>query len=376
MKTKQYLSERDPSRDPYVTNIDPDGDFESCSCPGWLYSKEQPKKRCKHIRELRAEAASSTVQDDAGATQDPERPEVQTSGEVASAPAFLSKSGRYKPMLASPMKEGVTFAAFVGDESWVLEEKYDGHRLIARVSDASGVKAVETWSRDKERPDVPQHVIEALRDLPTGVYDGELVYVDPKTGQTGDYSDVRRKSNRPYIRLFLFDMLEAMGDPLTANDYDSRREHLAIAVAHHTMTLSEQDPQIVLLAASGPVTKLALDLIWAKSKGEGAILKRRSSLYRCGARSTEWVKVKKLGHIEATITGYKKGKNDAYGSFAIVLDDGTISAVKIATAKLKTLVLKDPDAMLQRRIVVQFTSRNEKGSLVNPVFDHFAGEGE
>jgi ATP-dependent DNA ligase len=308
------------------------------------------------------------VQDDAGAAIGSGRPEGQTSGEVVSAPLFLSKSGRYKPMLASAMPERFSVTDYA-TEDWALEEKYDGHRIVACVTTTEHMRPVEVWSRSKERPDVPQHVLDAFRHLPDGVYDGELVFPG------GDFSDVRRIENRPHLRVVLFDAVELLGETLTALSYDERREALEVAVMHHTSSLDEGQTQIIHLASSEPVSLEAVERIWQRG-GEGAILKLRSSVYRCGARASEWIKVKKSGSVEATIVGYKKGKNDPYGSMQIRLDDGTESAVKVLTVALKNRVTKDPQGQIGKRIVVQITNRNKAGALVNPVFDHYANEGD
>lgn len=375
MRTKTFVSERDPSRDPYVTNID-DSDPElsgTCSCPGWIYSKTQPKKDCKHIRDFREEVRSSTAQNDAGATQNASVTEGRSNGEASAQPAFLSKLGDYTPMLASAMPDGLTLDSYI-DERWVLEEKYDGHRVVVRVTETPSMKIVRAWSRPRGGKMLDRHleahIIRAFQDLPVGVYDGELVLPG------GSFADVRRATTLTKLRVVLFDALELLGDSLVSLPYDERREALAVAIAHHTAAIAFEDrEQSIFLSSQEPVSKEAVERIWLRG-GEGAILKDRKSVYRCGARSKDWIKVKKSGSIEATIVGYIKGKNDPWGSFKLLTDDGTESAAKIATAALKREVKENPDRFLQKRAVIQITCRNADGNLVNPVFDHFANEGD
>ena len=100
-----------------------------------------------------------------------------------------------------------------------------------------------------------------------------------------------------------FDLLYVDGHSLLDETYDERRSRLeSLQLAGATFTTTESFRDVVgrdILAA-------------AVANGlEGVVAKRRSSPYRPGRRSPEWVKVKSFRTQEVVIGGWTEGKGGA-----------------------------------------------------------------
>jgi len=145
------------------------------------------------------------------------------------APAGIRAACSFKPMLASAMTKGAGLDALVGDPGWLLEEKYDGHRVIVRKAGP----VVSAWSRPRSGSEalsrtLPAPVIEAARQLPDGMYDGEIV------SPGGRSWDVARLDTRATQVLVLFDVVELLG--ASAVDTQTR---LGLAEARYQAIVAE-----------------------------------------------------------------------------------------------------------------------------------------
>lgn len=316
----------------------------SCTCQGWRFQRPGQPRGCKHTKQL---------QSTRGEAQAP----VAVETTAASAPSAP------KPMLASAMTK-TTFATYQ-NECWQLEEKFDGHRVIVRKAGTQ----VTAWSRPRSGKDalvrqLPPALVEAVRTLPDGTYDGELV---TPGGRSWDVARVDAAK-----QLVLFDVLDVFGQSTVALSYTDRRAALALAVEHYTRA---DGGDLIRLPESLPVTWEAVEVIWARG-GEGAILKRVTSTYQLGKRSSDWVKVKKSGSATLTLVGYEAGKTGAYATLKLRGDDGKETTVKTLTNALRAQIEAAPESFIGRRVVISFCEFTDSGSFRHGIFDHFAGEGE
>jgi ATP-dependent DNA ligase len=207
------------------------------------------------------------------------------------------------PMLARPLEDDPDL--LIRDNEWALETKLDGKRILA-----SGIEghAVRTYNRKADRTDVPAPIARELETLLAirAVVDGELI--------DG--------------RLWLFDMpaCGSLATPSTA--WDDRRAALEALFDPHIW----RPTNIKLLPCARTTTqKRALFKRLRNGNFEGAIAKRRSSLYRPGQRSTDWRKIVFRSTVDCLVVGQgRDGKaNFVLGLFCDgdLVEVGEVSAL-------------------------------------------------
>ncbi len=198
-----------------------------------------------------------------------------------------------------------------GDD-WLYEIKFDGYRLLTRV-DGKSVRCFTRNGNDwSER--LPK-LIDALRacELAPCWLDGELVVLDadgvPDFQALQNAFDQKHTSELTY---FVFDLPFNDGVDLRTQPLTMRREQLQGAL------LARPQPSIRFSDAfAGDPAAL---LMSARQAGlEGLIGKRKDSIYRTGARSPDWVKLKTLHRQEFVIGGYTDPKGSRIGIGALML---------------------------------------------------------
>jgi bifunctional non-homologous end joining protein LigD len=289
---------------------------------------------------------------------------------------------RYKPMLASPLSKGT----IVNWKDWVLEEKFDGHRLLIEVARDGQVTA---YTRPRRRAGVssktmatralPRHLELALGALTPGVYDGECI-----GGTTS--TDVTRLDLQKNLRFAAFDVLEMRGQSLTGQPWFERHVLLREAIADLGVS---QGPVFAVLSIGlereRDVTAFT-ERIWREG-GEGAILKYRHALYHSGKRSPEWLKVKKLQTAVLTVIGFEasRGEIQNRGPFAMVLledADGLQTSVKtVNDAELakfereaKTVKPGAPHPAIGRSLRIEYQDRTRTEGYRSPRWDRWEEE--
>ena len=275
------------------------------------------------------------------------------------------------PMKASAMVEGkfahlvdgrgfivgAKFDAAFPASDWTMEGKLDGHRCLVRKQGLS----IETPLRSVT---LPAHIVREIQRLPDGIYDGELLVPG------GVSTDVPNLALRDSLMYAVFDVLEVDGQSTLSMLHKDRR-----AVLEMCMQFAPGQNAVVLMAQYEPSWAMVKS-IWANG-GEGVILKRKVSLYRPGARSADWLKVKKLEQHTVTITGFEAG---SLGPSAVTLfkfDDGTVGRCKTQSDESLNAATADPSDYVGRRLVLQCQQRMRGSrSPRHPMWDHLAGEGE
>jgi bifunctional non-homologous end joining protein LigD len=187
-----------------------------------------------------------------------------------------------RPMLAT---RGTTIPS--GGE-WLHEVKWDGMRVLVELR-ADGLSI---WSRNENDVTVSFPELAALADACNGrdfLLDGEVVaFLDgvPRFGALADRMHVRnaRKAEQAAARnpvtLLAFDLLSLDGLDVTSLPLVQRREaleSLGLADRHWQVPPTYDDGRLLLQAT--------------EAQGlEGVVSKRRSSTYRFGVRTEDWLK--------------------------------------------------------------------------------------
>lgn len=368
--TTERLKIQGSAEDPYDVLFDSETGAGSCTCPGYIYFRAKTPdaiRTCKHLKRLRQERGLALSGPAAG--------DSPSSAAIGAPGAIV---GQTKPMLATAMPDGQTVANYAGRSEWAMERKYDGWRMLVRKNG----DALHFWGRprgDKQSTfkDVPEAIKAAIRQLPDGVYDGELFVPGGTSSDVSTWlakARVNRFDNP--LRVIFYDVLEVLGENVTDMIWSLRHDALLMAVEHHNRQTEDEDRRIYVSVAMLDWTEADIQAIW-NDGGEGAILKRTSGLYRPGWRSTDWIKVKRLSSITMRVTGFEAGEFGPHSKVLLVSQDGKIeSSVKTKNGDWLKRFNANADAYIDRLLVVEFTEYTPDGGLRHPRFDHFAGESE
>lgn len=285
------------------------------------------------------------------------------------------------PMLASPMREG--FAPKPGET--IAEEKFDGIRLIAEVNheqaeDLLSECYVQTWSRNGIPHAVPRHLRDALAQLPTGIYDGELFVPGKRSyGAT-------RLDHADQLRFVIFDILNLLNVDVTPRPLAARREFL-------TEIFNRESSQSEWLSLSEARVVNSFDdvinfrdEVW-KRDGEGLILKQLSAPYRPAKRDKSWIKIKQLKSAVLTIIGFAESKGEIInrGQYAtVILKDEAGCTTTVKTRNDAEIARFEKEAgittiggqhlAIGRKLRIEYQERTPDGSYRHPRWDRFEDE--
>ena len=223
----------------------------------------------------------------------------------------MSAAELIRPMLA------VAGPLPTNDAQWGYEMKWDGVRAVVYLDRAT----LRIYSRNDRDVTVSYPELAGLADAFAGqelVLDGEIVAFDqqgrPSFGllqqrmHVADASTAAQLSRTVPATFLAFDLLRLDGHPLTAQPYAQRRELLerldVDGPSWHTPPVFRGSAADALAAS--------------QEQGlEGVLAKRLDSVYRPGARSSEWTKVKNIHTQEVVIGGWRPGqgrRTDTIGS--------------------------------------------------------------
>ena len=222
-------------------------------------------------------------------------------------------AGTVHPMLASLAEPGD-----IRGDDWVFELKWDGYRAIATVR--GGEVTFRSRNGLDFTPTYPE--LQELAGLVDGdvVLDGEIVALDDdgrpsfqrlqsRSGLTAP-RDVERARKAQGVEFFVFDILERGGVSLTGLPYTERRAALADAVREGDVVRVPPNAGTDLDEALATSTRLGL---------EGVMAKRASSVYRLGARSRDWLKLKHTSAQEVVVAGWRPGTGMRAATFGSLL---------------------------------------------------------
>jgi bifunctional non-homologous end joining protein LigD len=202
---------------------------------------------------------------------------------------------RYRAMLATLAEE------VPHGEGWLYEIKWDGYRIISRLTTGDAELRTRRDQNYTERfTGVATELPKALRS-PNCVVDGEVCAID----EQGRPSFSLMQQGAAAIVYYLFDLLELDGKPLVDRPLSERRELLEglLDRRNRTIRLSEtfDDGDALYEAAK-------------EQSLEGVIAKRADSTYAEGRRTREWLKIKTHYRQEFVICGYTRGQGRRSGT--------------------------------------------------------------
>jgi bifunctional non-homologous end joining protein LigD len=190
---------------------------------------------------------------------------------------------------------------------WAYELKWDGVRAIASLSARDGTRL---FARSGPEITVAYPELAGLADALHGrdaVLDGEVAVLDengrPSFRALAERMHVRDAGRAARLRrtlpvtYLIFDLLRLDGEDLSARPYTERRavlNELGLGADYWIVPPSFDDRNATLAAAK-------------EYNLEGVVAKRRTSAYRPGTRSPDWIKFKLENTADFVVGGYRPG---------------------------------------------------------------------
>ncbi len=236
---------------------------------------------------------------------------------------------KIKPMLAHP------FERAFDNEEWVFEVKWDGVRALLFKKD----REIKIQSRNgnnitQQYPEVVTAAKLSLRDCNSAILDGEIVVLNED-----GVPDFHTHQHRMHIQstqeimamsvehpstYYVFDILYKDDHIVEGLGYLERRELLSSNLkTNDTIKISEfiEEKGTAILASS------------KKLKLEGIVAKHKSSIYREGIRSRDWLKIKNTKTQDCVIIGYTEGLGSRvkhFGSLVLAVYSANEKKLKFA----------------------------------------------
>jgi ATP-dependent DNA ligase len=264
------------------------------------------------------------------------------------------------PMTAYAKPKELAIDDYKNAGGWVAEPKIDGHRITVRVRDGEAM----AWTRPGPgRPyglqrDLGEYpgLLPAVCALPNGVYDGELAELKNVLPWKSLPEGWEQKA------FFAFDLLETLETPVMEMRYTERRAMLEVACGADTGPLVQFVPTI---EASDEQYEKILEL-----GGEGVMLKTERSIYRPGARTREWLKVKDTQFAKTKIVGFKAAIRGPYATLKLRDVDGVELTVSTPNNVIR-MAERDADALLGETVIIKYQMRTgtANNSYRHPRFD-------
>jgi bifunctional non-homologous end joining protein LigD len=204
-------------------------------------------------------------------------------------------------------------------EDWAFEKKWDGVRAIVRWDG----RRLTLTSRNHKDMTVGYPELAALGDQLAGtsaLLDGEIVALD-RDGRSSfarlqkrmhvlNADEAERLSRQDPAVLMVFDVLHLDGRSALALPYTDRR---AVLEGLDLTGPSWRTPALVAGTAQHAVQL-------GQAEGlEGIVAKRRSSAYRPGQRSPDWIKLKNIRTQEVVVGGWRPGAGTRAGTIGSLL---------------------------------------------------------
>jgi bifunctional non-homologous end joining protein LigD len=222
----------------------------------------------------------------------------------------LRPAGDEPPEL-DPMLATLTEEAF-DDPEWMFEPKWDGIRAIAICGEDT--RLISRNHRDITVAYPELHRIHNQVVALDAMLDGEIVAFDEgipsfqRLQQRMHLRDPRRIEQmikQVPVAYVVFDILHIDGADLTGRPLEERRQ-----VLEETLVTSDTTQISPVTEGDGVALFQA-----ASSQGlEGIMAKKQSSIYKPGARSRDWLKVKVTFDADVVIVGWTQGEGQRAGS--------------------------------------------------------------
>lgn len=248
--------------------------------------------------------------------------------------------------------------------SWMVEEKFDGHRLL--FNSVTG----EAWSRNMKPVELPPHLKAAIKALPPMIGDSERV----RRGAGTKSYDVSRVDRPEEFELVVFDVLFDNGSDLTVGGLDERWTHRR-ARLERLLPAEGVVRRSVVLFERADVKHIAEAMVAVCSReGEGVMVKDMLSSYRPGKRMQAWMKLKRLAHAEGVLVRFEPGLLGPHSVAVVRDDDGNFVMMKGKDDEWRRRMDAEGDKHLGRRVLFDYTERTQYNSYREPRWDRFKDE--
>ncbi|WP_018350238.1 non-homologous end-joining DNA ligase [Longispora albida] len=198
----------------------------------------------------------------------------------------------FPPMLATP-------GPLPSGPEWVFELKWDGVRVVATFDPGLRLSARSGTNVTSRYPE-----LSGLSLPPGTVLDGEVVVLADGRPSFELLAERMHRDRPPAalaarlpVTYLIFDLPYLAGENLCELPYEERRarlDELGLAGPHWAVPPAFDD---------GPATYTAS----AQLGLEGVVAKRRTSQYRPGLRSADWVKCKNESTMDVLVGGWRPG---------------------------------------------------------------------
>lgn len=198
---------------------------------------------------------------------------------------------RLFPQLAKNL-EVTDLGAFINDDTWVMEQKLDGHRLFISSPEADGPPIITNRSGASYTKKIPTNITEYR--FPSGRYilDGELMH------ESGGRSV-----------FWVFDIIVGTDDGGWTTHWTTEQRRIAL---EHFMVMAPGPFRLVPRAKTRD-EKIALAHRALREGYEGLILKRLGKPYRSAGRTEEWLKLKFIATVDVVVTDVRGDGKESVG---------------------------------------------------------------
>ena len=235
---------------------------------------------------------------------------------------------RVKPMLSTLVDKPFN------NKDWVFEVKWDGVRSILFLHKKKGILDMQSRNGKSITHRYPELVKSLSFSTPSSssssvinckesvVLDGEIVVLDKKKG-IPSFQSHQRRMNVDYIKeienlskeipatYYFFDILYLDGINLQGLPFLERRKILSDVIA-------KENARIKISHFIEENGKEVFDK--TKSMGlEGLVAKHKSSVYKQGIRSRDWLKIKHIKTQDCVVIGYTRGEGNRESYFGSLL---------------------------------------------------------
>jgi bifunctional non-homologous end joining protein LigD len=238
------------------------------------------------------------------------------------------------------------------DTQWAYETKWDGERAICVVDGGR----ITLWSRNDRDLTVSYPELRGLGaqlGSTQAVLDGEIAVVDSRQRSSfsrlqrrmhiASAAEARRLATEDPVVYLIFDLLYLDGRSLLGLPYSDRRELL------DGLELDGSNWRTPPALRGGGAAAVRMS---QRLGQEGVVAKRRTSTYRPGRRSPDWVKIKNIRTQEVVVGGWRPGQGRREGTIGSLLlglpgDGGLVYIGNVGTG-FNDETLADLDARLAR----------------------------
>jgi DNA ligase 1 len=230
-----------------------------------------------------------------------------------------------------------------------VEPKFDGFRLQAHWNG----KEVKLFTRNLEEvtfmyPDIARGIKDQTK-AKEAIFEGEAIAYNPETNEYLPFQltaqrkrkyDIKEMARKIPLKYMLFDVLFVNGENMIPKPYSERRKELAKIIKDGAVLYPAEEE---VFDKGKEIENFFDDCI---SRGlEGILAKKLDGTYQAGARSWNWIKLKrsyqsKLNDtVDSVVMGYYlgRGKRTAFGMGAFLIgiydekEDKYLTIAKVGT---------------------------------------------